>query len=297
MEDDVPIDKNTTQVGFIGLGIMGRPMAGHIMDAGFSLHIYNRTKKSAAPLLERGAQWHDNPAEVARHADIIISIVGYPKDVEETYFGPDGLLDGLKPGTTLIDMTTSEPQLAVRIAKAASEKGAHALDAPVSGGDVGARDAKLSIMVGGETANFDDVLPLLQLLGTNIVLQGPAGAGQHTKMCNQIVIAGTILGVAEGLSYAKRAGLDPKTVLECIGGGAAGGFQLNVLGARMIEDDFAPGFIVRHMIKDLTIASDEAEAMHADLRALKLAKQQFERLRESGGGDDGTQGVYKVYAP
>lgn len=292
----MPIDKNTTQVGFIGLGIMGRPMAGHIMDASFSLHVHNRTKKSAAPLLERGAQWHDNPAEVARHADIIISIVGYPKDVEETYFGPDRLLDGLQPGATLIDMTTSEPQLAVRIAKAASEKGAHALDAPVSGGDVGARDAKLSIMVGGETANFDDVLPLLQLLGTNIVLQGPAGAGQHTKMCNQIVIAGTILGVAEGLSYAKRAGLDLKTVLECIGGGAAGGFQLNVLGARMIEDDFAPGFIVRHMIKDLTIASDEAEAMHADLRALKLAKQQFERLRESGGGDDGTQGVYKVYA-
>ncbi len=293
----MPIDKNTTEVGFIGLGIMGRPMAGHIMDAGFSLHVYNRTKKSAAPLLERGARWHNNPAEVARHADIIISIVGYPKDVEETYVGPEGLLAGVQPGATLIDMTTSEPQLAIRIAKAASEKGAHALDAPVSGGDVGARDAKLSIMVGGEKANFLDVLPLLKLLGTNIVLQGAAGAGQHTKMCNQIVIAGTILGVAEGLTYAKRAGLDPKTVLECIGGGAAGGFQLNVLGARMIVDDFAPGFIVRHMIKDLTIAGDEAEAMQADLPALKLAKQQFERLRESGGGDDGTQGVYKVYQP
>lgn len=293
----MPINKNTTQVGFIGLGIMGRPMAGHIMDAGFSLHVYTRTKKSGAPLLERGAQWHDSPAEVSRHADIIITIVGYPKDVEETYFGPEGLLAGLQSGATLIDMTTSEPQLAIRIAKAAAEKGAHALDAPVSGGDVGARDAKLSIMVGGEKANFLGVLPLLQLLGTNIVLQGPAGAGQHTKMCNQIIIAGTILGVAEGLSYAKRAGLDPKTVLDCIGGGAAGGFQLNVLGARMIEDDFAPGFIVRHMIKDLTIASDEAKAMHADLPALKLAKQQFERLRDSGGGDDGTQGVYKVYAP
>ncbi len=293
----MPINKNTTQVGFIGLGIMGRPMAGHIMDAGFSLHVYNRTKKSAAPLLERGAWWHDSPAEVARHADIIISIVGYPKDVEETYFGTAGLLAGLQPGATLIDMTTSEPQLAIRIAKAAAEKDAHALDAPVSGGDVGARDAKLSIMVGGEKTNFLGVLPLLQLLGTNIVLQGPAGAGQHTKMCNQIIIAGTILGVAEGLSYAKRAGLDPKTVLDCIGGGAAGGFQLNVLGARMIVDDFAPGFIVRHMIKDLTIASDEAEAMQADLPALKLPKQQFERLRESGGGDDGTQGVYKVYAP
>ena len=293
----MPINKDTTQVGFIGLGIMGRPMAGHIMDAGFSLHVHNRTKKSGAPLLERGAQWHDNPAEVARHADIVITIVGYPKDVEETYFGPAGLLAGLQPGATLIDMTTSEPQLALRIAKVAAEKGAHALDAPVSGGDVGARNAKLSIMVGGEKANFLGVLPLLQLLGTNIVLQGPAGAGQHTKMCNQIIIAGTILGVAEGLSYAKRAGLDPKTVLDCIGGGAAGGFQLNVLGARMIADDFAPGFIVRHMIKDLTIASDEAETMHADLPALKLAKQQFERLRDSGGGDDGTQGVYKVYAP
>lgn len=293
----MPISKDTTKVGFIGLGIMGRPMAGHIMDAGFPLHVHNRTKKSGASLLERGAQWHESPAEVARHSDIVITIVGYPKDVEQTYFGPDGLLAGVQKGATLIDMTTSEPRLALRIAKAASDKGTHALDAPVSGGDVGARDAKLSIMVGGEEANFQDVLPLLRLLGTNIVLQGPAGAGQHTKMCNQIIIAGTILGVAEGLSYAKRAGLDPKTVLECIGGGAAGGFQLNVLGARMIVDDFAPGFIVRHMIKDLTIASDEAEAMQADLPALKLAKEQFERLRESGGGDDGTQGVYKIYAP
>ena len=293
----MPINKNSTQVGFIGLGIMGRPMAGHIMDAGFSLHVYNRTKKSAAPLLERGAQWHDSAVEVARNADIVITIVGYPKDVEETYFGPDGLLAGVKMGATLIDMTTSEPQLAIRIATAAAEKGAQALDAPVSGGDVGARDAKLSIMVGGDKANFIGVLPLLQLLGTNIVLQGPAGAGQHTKMCNQIVIAGTILGVAEGLSYAKRAGLDPKTVLDCIGGGAAGGFQLNVLGARMIDDDFAPGFIVGHMIKDLTIASGEAEGMRADLPALKLAKEQFERLRDGGGGDDGTQAVYKVYAP
>lgn len=293
----MPINKNTTRVGFIGLGIMGLPMAGHIMDAGFALHVNNRTKKSGAPLLDRGAHWHDSPAEVARNSDIVITIVGYPKDVEETYFGTDGLLAGVQPDTTLIDMTTSEPQLAIRIAEAAAEKGANALDAPVSGGDVGARDAKLSIMVGGEKANFISVLPLLQLLGTNIVLQGPAGAGQHTKMCNQIVIAGTILGVAEGLSYAKRAGLDPKTVLDCIGGGAAGGFQLNVLGARMIVDDFAPGFIVRHMIKDLTIASDEATSMGADLPALKLAMQQFEKLRESGGGDDGTQGVYKVYAP
>ena len=289
------VDKNTTKVGFIGLGIMGAPMAGHIMDGGYALHVYNRTKASAEDLIGRGAQWHDSPAEVARNADVIVTIVGYPKDVEQTYFGGDGLLAGVQPGATMIDMTTSDPQLAIRIAEAAAEKGAQALDAPVSGGDVGAREAKLSIMAGGDKAAFEAVLPILELMGTSIVLQGAAGAGQHTKMCNQIVIAGTILGVAEGMTYAKQAGLDRKTVLECIGGGAAGGFQLNVLGARMIADDFAPGFIVRHMIKDLTIAVSEAEAMDIDLAALKLAKEQFERLADAGGDGDGTQGVYQVY--
>ena len=291
----MPIDRDTTQVGFIGLGIMGVPMAGHIMDGGYALHVYNRTKASAEALIGRGAQWHDSPAEVARRSDVVVTIVGYPKDVEQTYFGDEGLLDGVQSGATLIDMSTSEPQLAIRIAKAAAEKGAQALDAPVSGGDVGAREAKLSIMVGGDKAAYEAVLPILELMGASIVLQGPPGAGQHTKMCNQIVIAGAILGVAEGMTYAKRAGLDRKTVLECIGGGAAGGFQLNVLGARMIADDFAPGFIVRHMIKDLTIAVSEAEAMDIDLAALKLAKEQFERLADAGGDGDGTQGVYQVY--
>ena len=209
--------------------------------------------------------------------------------------GPSGIIENANPGSYVIDMTTSSPSLSQRIYKEAKSKGLRALDGPVSGGDVGARDAKLSIMVGGDKADFDEVKPIFELMGTNIVLQGAAGAGQHTKAVNQIVIASTIMGVAEGLTYAKKVGLDLPTVLECIGTGAAGGFQLNVLGAKMSEGDFAPGFFVKHFIKDMNIGLDEAEKASFKLPGLKLSRDQFVEFAEAGGADDGTHGIYKYY--
>lgn len=282
-------------VGFIGLGIMGASMAGHLLAAGYPLNVYNRTRAKAQGLLDKGAVWRDTPGDVAAASDIVITMLGYPRDVEEMYLGADGLVARAKPGALLIDMTTSSPSLAARIAEAARAKGLQALDAPVSGGDVGAREAKLSIMVGGDQAAFDRALPLFEKMGKTIIRQGEAGAGQHTKMANQIVIASTIMGVCEGLVYAKQAGLDPETVLACIGGGAAGGFQLNVLGARMIKGDFAPGFFVHHFIKDLSIALEEAERRNLDLPGLTLARSLFVKLKEQGGGEMGTQGLYTLY--
>jgi len=289
----------TTQVGFIGLGIMGGSMAGHIQAAGYPLHVYARKPEKTQSLVESGATRHDNVATLADACDIVITMVGYPSDVEEVYFGGEagaeaGIIAHLKPGAVVIDMTTSSPSLAERIAEAAAEKGATALDAPVSGGDVGARNAALAIMVGGDAAAFDEVLPVLRTMGKSIARLGPAGAGQHTKMVNQTVIAGTIMGVAEALAYAKAAGLDQEQVLEVIGGGAAGGFQLNVLGKRMVEGDFAPGFFVHHFLKDMGIAAAEAERMGLDLPALDLARRQYNRFADEGGREDGTQGLYKL---
>jgi 3-hydroxyisobutyrate dehydrogenase len=281
-------------VGFIGLGNMGQSMAGHILNAGYPLHVYNRTRAKADDLLARGAVWCDSPGELAANSDIIITIVGYPRDVEEVYLGDNGIVARAR-NALLIDMTTSSPELAQRIAKAAAQQHCRALDAPVSGGDIGARDAKLSIMVGGEQAAFDAALPILQLLGPNIVLQGDAGAGQHTKMCNQIVIASTIMGVCEGLAYGKAAGLDLPTVLKSIGGGAASGFQLTVLGQKIIQSDFAPGFYVEHFIKDLGIALAEAQRMQLDLPALALARKLYTELAEQGHGRLGTQALFKHY--
>ena len=282
------------RVGFIGLGNMGQSMAGHILNAGYPLHVYNRTRAKADDLLARGAVWCDSPGELAANSDIIITIVGYPRDVEEVYLGDNGIVARAR-NALLIDMTTSSPELAQRIAKAAAQQHCRALDAPVSGGDIGARDAKLSIMVGGEQAAFDAALPILQLLGPNIVLQGDAGAGQHTKMCNQIVIASTIMGVCEGLAYGKAAGLDLPTVLKSIGGGAASGFQLTVLGQKIIQSDFAPGFYVEHFIKDLGIALAEAQRMQLDLPALALARRLYTELAEQGHGRLGTQALFKHY--
>src|SRR5512133_2196196 len=241
--------KNKPRVGFIGLGNMGQSMAGHILQAGYPLRVYNRSRDKAEALLARGAVWCDSPGELAANADVVITIVGYPHDVEQVYLGDNGIVARSR-GALLIDMTTSSPELAQRIAKAAAEQGCSALDAPVSGGDIGARDAKLAIMVGGAQAAFDAALPILQLLGPNIVLQGGPGAGQHTKMCNQIVIASTIMGVCEGLAYAKKAGLDAETVLQSIGGGAASGAQLKAMGPRIIKGDFAPGFFMEHFVKE-----------------------------------------------
>jgi 3-hydroxyisobutyrate dehydrogenase len=281
-------------IGFIGLGIMGQSMAGHLLAGGFGLNVYNRTKSKADGLVSRGATWFDTPGEVAAHSDLVITIVGFPRDVEEVYFGPQGIIAHAK-NAILVDMTTSSPSLARDIAQEAAKKGLGALDAPVSGGDVGARDAKLTIMVGGSQEVFDQALPVLRLMGTSIILQGGAGMGQHTKMCNQIVIASNIMGVAEGLAYAKKVGLDPSTVLQSIGGGAASGFQLNVLGTRMIAGDYAPGFYIEHFIKDLTIALAEAKKLDLDLPGLSQAKKLYDQMVVKGLGRDGTQGLLQLY--
>ncbi len=282
-------------VGFIGLGIMGRSMAGHLMDAGFSLHVFNRTREKAAPLVERGATWHDTVADLAQACDAVVTIVGYPIDVRQVYLDETGLVAHARPGTLLIDMTTSNPSLARLIADAAAARGLAALDAPVSGGDVGAREATLAIMVGGEETAFARAMPLFQAMGKTIRLLGPAGSGQHAKMVNQIVIAGTIMGVAEGMAYAQRSGLDPAAVLEVIGTGAAGGSQLNKLGPRMVAGDFDPGFYIHHFIKDMGIALEEAAAMGLDLPALALSKSRYDELSGLGYGSDGTQALLRLY--
>ena len=286
----------TKTVGFIGLGIMGQSMAGHILAAGYKLHVYNRSRAKAEALIERGAVWHDTPGEIAAVCDVVITIVGFPADVEAIYLAPDGLIVQAKPGTVLIDMTTSSPSLAQRIAEVGAAKGVAVLDAPVSGGDVGARNAKLSIMVGGDEAAVAHVRPVLTLMGENVVRQGEAGAGQHTKMANQITIASNMMAVCESLAYAKKAGLDPRVVLKSIGAGAAASFALNNLGPRMLDGDFAPGFYVRHFIKDMGIALAEAERMGLALPGLKQAKALYEQLAASGHADDGTQALFRLYA-
>ena len=281
-------------IGFIGLGIMGSSMAGHLLAAGYSVNVYNRSKDKTTALVEKGAKWYDTVGDLAADSNVIITMVGYPSDVEDIYLGAGKILDRAK-NAYLIDMTTSSPSLAIRIAQEAEKKGCHSLDAPVSGGDIGARNAKLSIMVGGTQADFDAVLPILKVMGSNIVLQGGPGAGQHTKMCNQIVIAGTIMGVAEGLGYAKSVGLNPETVMESIGGGAASGFQLLNLGAKMIVGDYAPGFYVEHFLKDLGIALEEADKVKLELPALALAKKLYDDLVAKGRSRDGTQVIYTRY--
>ncbi len=286
--------ENTT-VGFIGIGVMGKSMARNLMNGGYRMHIYTRTKASASELIEEGAIWEDTVAALAAKCDVIFTIVGFPPDVEEVYLGGQGILENAKSGACVVDMTTSRPDLAVRIAEKAAEKGVHALDAPVSGGDIGARDARLSIMVGGEKGDFDTVLPLFKLMGQNIVYQGKPGSGQHTKMCNQICIAANMMGICESLAYATRSGLDPATVLKSIESGAAGSWSLSNLAPRIIKRDFSPGFYVKHFIKDMGIALDAAEAMGATLPGLALARQLYEKLAAEGGGDDGTQALFKLY--
>ncbi len=285
----------TQTVGFIGTGVMGRSMAGHLLAAGHELHLHTRTKSRAQPLLDKGALWHDSPADLAPACDTVLTIVGYPADVEQVYLSDAGLIAHARASSVLVDMTTSSPSLATRIAAAAAAQGCEALDAPVSGGDVGAAEARLSIMVGGTRTAFDRTLPLFKLMGNNIVHQGPAGSGQYTKMANQIAIASNMLGVCEALAYAKRAGLDPETVLRSIGGGAAASWSLNNLGPRMIAGNFAPGFYVKHFIKDMRIALDSARELGLSTPGLELALSMYERLASGGGENDGTQGLYKLY--
>ncbi|MBT2614344.1 NAD(P)-dependent oxidoreductase [Bacillus sp. ISL-78] len=282
-------------IGFIGLGVMGKSMAAHLLKAGFEVFVYTRTKDKASELLSQGAKWAAAPKEIAQKANVIISMVGYPSDVEEIYLGENGLIENAKQGTYLIDMTTSTPTLAVKIAEEAKKRGMESLDAPVSGGDIGARDAKLTIMVGGSSEAFEAVRPIFDILGSNVVHQGPAGSGQHTKMCNQIAIASNMIGVTEAISYAKKAGLDPDRVLRSISSGSAGSWSLSNLVPRMVEGDFEPGFYIKHFIKDMKIALDEAERMGMDAPGLSLSKSLYEGLAEAGEENSGTQALYKHY--
>lgn len=283
----------SSSIGFIGLGVMGKSMANHLLTAGHPLHLYNRTRSKADDLVAKGATWHDTVAGVARASKLVCTIVGFPSDVEEIYLGPNGVLENIESGSIVIDLTTSKPMLARRLADAARARGVGALDAPVSGGDRGARDAKLSIMVGGERGDFEAALPVLSLMGTP-VYQGPAGSGQHTKMCNQIAVAGTMMGVCESLTYAVRSGLNPKTVLQSIEHGAAASWALSVLSPRILAGDFAPGFFVKHFIKDMGIAIESAEEMKLSLPALSLAKSLYEQLAADGKGDLGTQALFTL---
>ncbi|EIJ81693.1 6-phosphogluconate dehydrogenase NAD-binding protein [Bacillus methanolicus PB1] len=288
------ISENTV-VGFIGQGVMGKSMAGHILKSGYPLVVYTRTKNKAEELLEKGAEWADSPKKVAEKAKVIITIVGYPSDVEEVYLGEKGIIHHAKQGSYLIDMTTSTPTLAVKIFEEAKKKGLKALDAPVSGGDIGAREGKLSIMVGGEYEDFAAVKPILSLLGTNIVYQGDAGSGQHTKMCNQIAIASNMIGVCEAITYAEKAGLNPKNVLKSIASGAAGSWSLSNLAPRMIDGNFEPGFYIKHFIKDMNIALEEAEKLGLTIPGLSLAISLYSQLAEKGEENSGTHALYKYY--
>jgi 3-hydroxyisobutyrate dehydrogenase len=280
-----------TRIGWIGTGVMGRWMCQHCMTKGYSATVFNRSKDKAKPLLDAGAAWADTPKAVAERSDMIFAIVGFPADVREVFLGAEGALAGSRAGTILVDMTTSEPLLAREIAEAAKQKGVGSADAPVSGGDVGAREARLSIMVGGEKDVVEAVHPLLECMGKTIIHLGPPGSGQHTKMVNQILIASNMIGVCEALLYGYKSGLDLKTVLQAVSGGAAGSWSLSNLGPRIIDDNFEPGFFVEHFIKDMRIALNEAERMNLALPGLALAKQLYEAVRAQGYGRKGTHAL------
>lgn len=292
------MDNNNTEtkpvVGWIGTGVMGRWMAQHVMPLASTLYVYNRTKSKTGSLVSAGAVAVDSPREIAQKAQIIFTIVGHPSDVETVYFGEQGLLEHARPGTVFIDMTTTKPSLAIRINKAAKEIGCESIDAPVSGGDVGAREGQLSIMAGGNEETFDQVLPFFQAMGKSYALQGEAGAGQHTKMCNQIVIAGTMIGVSESLLYARKAGLDGETLVQTISKGAAGCWTLDNLAVRVLKDDFKPGFMVDHFVKDMGIALEESKAMGLALPGLALVQQLYIALQGVGDGTNGTQALVKA---
>lgn len=283
------------RVGFIGTGVMGASMAGHLLDAGYDVVVHSRTRHKAEGLLAAGARWAQTAGEASTGVDAVVSIVGYPDDVEQVYLGEGGVVERAKPGTVLIDMTTSSPALARRIADAAVERGLLALDAPVSGGDVGARNATLTIMVGGSEEAFERAAPLLSVLGPNVVLQGEAGAGQYCKMANQIAIAGSMFATVELIAYARAVGLDPERVLRSVTAGSAASWSLANLAPRILRGDMAPGFFVKHFIKDLRIALDSAEEAGVELPATRLAEQMYSRLAEHGGADLGTQALSLLY--
>jgi 3-hydroxyisobutyrate dehydrogenase len=292
----VTVEPGRTRIGWIGTGVMGSSMCGHLIDRGFACTVFNRTRDKAAKLLERGAAWADSPRCVAQQSDIVFTIVGFPADVRQVVVGDDGSLAGSKPGNILVDMTTSEPSLAIEIADAARQRGVWSVDAPVSGGDIGAREARLSIMIGGESQAVLALAPCWEAMGKTIVHQGGPGAGQHTKMVNQILIATNMIGVCEALLYAYRAGLDLNTVMQSVASGAAGSWSLSNLGPRIIANNFEPGFFVEHFVKDMRIALDEADRMGLALPGLALAKQLYTALQSQGHGRDGTHSLQLALA-
>ncbi len=280
-----------TSVGWIGTGVMGAAMCGHLLAAGYPVTVFTRTRQKAGWLEEAGAVWAESPGDVAAASDITFAIVGYPRDVREVFLGESGAVAGAGPGSVLVDMTTSEPALALEIYKAAEARGVGAIDAPVSGGDVGAKSGSLAIMVGGDEADVRRVRPLLEVFGAGIVHLGGPGSGQHTKMVNQIIIAGGMIGVAEGLLYAQQAGLDLHEVLQAVSGGAAGSWSLSNYGPRILAGDFEPGFYIDHFVKDMVIALDEARAMGLEVPGLALAYDLYRALQDHGDGRRGTQAL------
>lgn len=282
-------------LGFVGTGVMGASMAGHLLAAGNEVHVYNRTKARALPLVDKGAIWEDNPAAIAAKCDVVFSIVGFPKDVEEVYFGAGGLIENAKVGALLVDMTTSSPKLAKKIAEASKARGISALDAPVTGGDKGAREATLTIFVGGEHADFESALPYFKIMGRTIKHMGGAGAGQNAKLANQIVITGTMTGMCEALAFAKACGIDEAVFIEAAGGGSAATWSLSNYGPRILKGDLEPGFFVKHYIKDMRLAEEAAVDMGLDLPALKLTHELYVKLAEMGYENKGTQSLCKLY--
>ena len=283
------------KIAFIGIGVMGRSMVINLLKAGYPVSVYSRREESAREAVEQGAVWRRSIADCVREADMVITMVGYPKDVEEVYFKEGGIIESAPAGAILADMTTTSPKLAVRIFEAAGARGLPALDAPVSGGDIGARNGTLAIMAGGEEAVFRRALPVFECMGKTIRYQGKAGSGQHTKMANQIAIAGTAAGVAEALSYAKAAGLDPAATLDAISGGSAVSWQMLNNGPKMLKRDFAPGFFIKHFIKDMSLAREEAEDRELSLPVLTQVLELYRALADKGLGDEGTQAIIRAY--
>lgn len=283
------------KIGFIGVGIMGKSMVRNLMKAGFEVAIYNRTKSKVEDVIAEGAVWRDTVRDCVADREAVISIVGYPKDVEEVYFGEGGIIANAPKGAYVIDMTTSSPKLAVKIYEAAKTAGLYALDAPVTGGDSGAKAGTLTILAGGDRDAFEECLPVFKAMGKNINYEGKAGNGQHTKMCNQIAIAGAIAGACEALAYAKAVGMDPQVMLDSISTGAAGSAQMSNVVPRILKDDFNPGFFIKHFIKDMKLADEEATAADAKLGTLEYVLGMYEELEEKGLGDLGTQALIKYY--
>jgi 3-hydroxyisobutyrate dehydrogenase len=286
------MEDKTMNIGWIGTGVMGTSMAGHLQKAGHSLWVFSRTRQRAEVLIEKGAQWVDSPTEAAANADIVFTIVGFPEDVREVYLGEKGILSRDPACRIVVDMTSSQPSLAATIFDAAEKKGIEALDAPVSGGDIGARDANLAIMVGGKKETFEKVLPLFQLMGPTISYMGGPGSGQHTKACNQILVAGNMIGACEALLYASRQGLDMQQVIDIVEKGAAGSWSISNLGPRIVRGDYGPGFFVEHFIKDMGIALEESAAVGLALPGLALVQQLYIAVKAQGHGRSGTQALF-----